>query len=67
MKPPCETVSGIWGGIPVFSDSRVPVYFLMDYIESDASLDDFAEDFDLDMAYVEAFLASPLPLPLKRA
>lgn len=67
MNQPYETVSGIWGGVPVFSGSRVPVYFLMDYIESDASLDDFAEDFDLDMSYVEAFFESPLSLPLKHA
>ena len=67
MNRPYKTVPGIWGGIPVFQGSRVPVYFLVDYIESDASLDDFAEDYDMDMCYVEMFLKSPLPLSMRHA
>ena len=45
----------------------MPVYFLVDYIESDTSLDEFAEDYDMDMSYVEMLLQSPLPLSMKNA
>ena len=67
MNRPYKTVDGIWGGIPIFPGSRVPVYFLVDYIESDTSLDEFAEDYDIDMSYVEMLLQSPLPLSMKNA
>ncbi len=35
----------ILGGTPVFRGTRVPVRNLLDYLESDYTLDEFLEDF----------------------
>ncbi len=35
----------VMGGIPCFDGTRVPARSLIDYIEGNASLDDFLEDF----------------------
>jgi uncharacterized protein (DUF433 family) len=36
----------ILGGTPVFWGTRVPVKILFDYLETQASVDDFLADFD---------------------
>lgn len=65
MNRPYKTVEGVCGGVPIFPGSRLPVYFLVDYIDSDTSLDVFEESYDIDMAHVEALLLSPLPQSLR--
>jgi uncharacterized protein (DUF433 family) len=35
----------IWGGTPLFRDTRVPFQALLDYLEGGQKLDDFLEDF----------------------
>ena len=35
----------ILGGTPVFSDTRVPIQTLFDYLEGGDSLEEFLEDF----------------------
>jgi uncharacterized protein (DUF433 family) len=35
----------IMGGIPVFSDTRVPVQTLFDYLKGGESIDDFLDGF----------------------
>ena len=35
----------VMGGTPVFSDTRVPVQTLLDYLESGDSIDDFLAGF----------------------
>lgn len=67
MKKPFETKEGIWGGIPLFTGSRVPVYFLVDFVDSDVSLDCLIDDYEVDPECVETLLRSPLPMPLKHA
>ena len=36
----------ILGGTPVFRGTRVPVKNLFDYLETNASIDDFLQDFE---------------------
>lgn len=69
MKKPYKTTDGICGGVPVFPGSRLPVYFLMDCIDSDTSLDEFfyAWGDTADTAAVEAILTYPLPPSLRYA
>ncbi len=42
---PVSQDSEIMGGTPVFAGTRVPVQTLLDYIESNAPLDEFLDDF----------------------
>ena len=60
MKLPYKTVEGTCGGVPIFPGSRLPVYFLIDYIDSDTSLDEFEDNHDIDMSLVESLLMLPL-------
>lgn len=47
----------IMGGTPVFPGTRVPVQTLLDYLESDQSIDEFLEGFpSVSRAQVVAFL-----------
>jgi uncharacterized protein (DUF433 family) len=47
----------VMGGAPVFSDTRVPVQTLLDYLEAGESIDDFLEGFpSVTRAQVVAFL-----------
>ena len=46
MKP--STIScnpDVMGGTPVFSNTRVPVQTLLDYLEAGETIDDFLEGF----------------------
>ena len=45
--------SEILGGIPVFTETRVPVQTLFDYLEGGDSLDEFLESFP-DVSRVQA-------------
>ncbi|MBZ5514636.1 MAG: DUF433 domain-containing protein [Acidobacteriia bacterium] len=40
-----ESSSGVLGGTPVFSGTRVPVQTLIDYLEAGDSIEDFMQDF----------------------
>ncbi len=40
-----STSPDIMGGIPVFSDTRVPVQTLFDYLKAGESIDDFLDGF----------------------
>ena len=66
MKQPYKTVEGTCGGVPIFPGSRLPVYFLIDYIDSDTSLDVFEENHDIDMELVESLLLLPLTPDVRR-
>ena len=63
MNRPYKTVKGVCGGVPVFPGSRLPVYFLMDCIDTDTSLDEFFHAWGdtADEQAVEAVLTWPLP------
>lgn len=67
MNRPFETLEGVWGGIPLFKGSRVPAYFLVDFVENDDTLDYLIDDYEVDPACVEAMLLSPLPPQLRHA
>lgn len=68
MNRPCESLEGIWSGVPLFTDSRVPVYFFIDFLEDEATLDEFLEAYQtVDPADVEMFLRLPLPLSMRHA
>ena len=49
MKPihskPVSRDSGILGGVPVFTGTRVPVRILMEHLEAGARLDDFLDSY----------------------
>lgn len=66
---PYRAFEGIFGGIPLFPDSRVPLYFLIDIIEGDVSLDEFFYSWgnQVEPPAVEAVLAAPLPLSLRQS
>ena len=66
MKKPYEIREGVCGGVPILGGVRLPAFYLVDYIDGDASLDEFFEDYSLDPAYVEAFLIYPLPLSMQQ-
>lgn len=68
-KAPFETLEGVFGGAPLFPDSRVPVYYLVDFIYHDESLDEFFFSWGDQVApeAVESLLKFPLPLALKHA
>ena len=66
MKKPYEIKEGVCGGVPILGGVRLPAFYLVDYIDEDASLDEFFEDYSLDPAYVEAFLLHPLPLSMQQ-
>lgn len=67
MTEPYETLEGVFSGAPLFTDARVPVYFLVDFIENDVSLGDLFDDYEVAPEHVEALLLSPLPLSLRHA
>lgn len=68
MNRPFESLEGIWSGIPLFTDSRVPVYFFIDFLENDDDLDEFLYAYQtVDPADVEMFLRLPLPPQLRYA
>lgn len=67
MKRPYKTVEGICGGVPIFPGSRLPVYFLVDYIDSGTSLDVFEDNYDIDMELVESLLLLPLTPDVRRS
>jgi uncharacterized protein (DUF433 family) len=58
MKQPIISRSqDVMGGAPVFSGTRVPIQTLLDYLESDDSIDDFLEGFpSMTREQVIAFL-----------
>ena len=66
MNRPYEMKEGIFGGVPILGGARLPVFYLLDYIEDDASLDEFFEDYSLEPEHVEAFLLHPLPLSVRQ-
>jgi uncharacterized protein (DUF433 family) len=43
--PIVSTSPDIMGGTPVFSDTRVPVQTLFDYLKAGESIDDFLDGF----------------------
>jgi uncharacterized protein (DUF433 family) len=43
--PIVSTSPNIMGGTPVFSDTRVPVQTLFDYLKAGESIDDFLDGF----------------------
>lgn len=43
--PIVSTSPDIMGGTPVFSDTRVPVQTLFDYLKAGESIDDFLDEF----------------------
>jgi uncharacterized protein (DUF433 family) len=45
MQSPISIAPDVLGGTPVFSDTRVPVQTLLDYLEAGESSDDFLEGF----------------------
>ncbi len=67
MKKPFEIREGVWGGVPLFAGSRVPVYIFLDCMENDISLDVFLDDYEVDQICIETLLRSPLPLSLRHA
>lgn len=68
MQEPLETLEGVWSGIPLFTDSRVPVSILLDCLENDVSLGEFFSSYEqVAPKYVEMFLWSPLPSFLRNA
>lgn len=47
----------VMGGTPVFTNTRVPVQTLLDYLEAGESIDDFLEGFpSVSRAQVVSFL-----------
>lgn len=66
MKQPYEMKEGIFGGVPILGGVRLPAFYLVDYIDTDTSLDTFFESYSLDPEYVEAFLLHPLPLSVRK-
>lgn len=66
---PYRAFDGIFGGIPLFPDSRVPLYFLIDMIDADDSLEEFFDSWgsQVEPPAVEAVLTAPLPLSLRHA
>ena len=66
MNRPYEMKEGVCGGVPILGGVRLPAFYLVDYIDRDASLDEFFEDYELDPAYVEAFLLFPLPPSMRQ-
>ena len=67
MKKPYETIEGVFSGVPLFTDARVPVFYLVDLIVNDATLECLFEDYEVDPECVETLLRSPLPLSLRHA
>ena len=47
MKTPIESRQGVWGGIPVFHRTRVPVFFYLDALDQDMTITEFLEEFDV--------------------
>lgn len=64
---PSESVEGIFGGLPLFPGSRVALYFFIDMIDADASLDELFYSWgnQIEPQAVEDLLTYPLPLSLK--
>lgn len=64
---PSDSVEGIFGELPLFPGSRVPLYFFIDMIDADASLDELFDSWgnQIEPKAVEDLLAYPLPLSLK--
>jgi len=57
MRQAIETRSDVWGGVPVFSQTRVPVYFFLDFLGEDLNLDEFLTEFDAVAKWqLESFL-----------
>ena len=67
MRKPFETKEGVWGGFPLFTGSRVPVYIFLDCLENDISVDVFLNDYELDEMLVDGLLRYPLPPSLRHA
>ena len=52
----------IMSGVPCFTETRVPVQNLFDYLEGSSSLEDFLEDFpSVDRKTAVAVLGAALP------
>ena len=66
---PSESLEGIFGELPLFPGSRVPLYFLIDMIDADDNMDEFFYSWgnQVDPPAVEAVLSAPLPLSLRHA
>lgn len=66
---PYRAFEGIFGGIPLFPDSRVPLYFLIDIIDADVSLDEFFYSWgnQIEPPAVEELLTYPLPVSHRHA
>ena len=47
MKMPIESRQGVWGGIPVFNRTRLPVFFYLDALDQDMTITEFLEEFDV--------------------
>ena len=59
MRSPISIAPDVLGGTPVFTDTRVPVQTLLDYLEAGESIDDFLEGFpSVHREQVIAFLES---------
>jgi uncharacterized protein (DUF433 family) len=60
--------SGIMGGTPVFSETRVPIQTFIDYLEGGHSIDDFLEGFPtVKRKQVIAFLETVKKQYIKKA
>lgn len=66
---PYRAFDDIFGGIPLFPDSRVPLYFFIDIVDADVSLDELFYSWgnQIKPQAVEAVLTAPLPLSLRHA
>lgn len=61
MKTPFERREGVWGGIPVFTGTRIPIYFFIDFLETDSTIDEFLDNYDVTAEHIEALLEFSLP------
>ena len=58
----------ILGGVPVFTGTRVPVSFLLEYLEGGDTIDEFLDGFPgVKREQVIAFLARGVQLVLREA
>lgn len=66
MKKPFEQRKGVWGGIPVFSGTRVPVFIFLDFVEGDLSVEEFLYNYEVvTREQIESLLRFPLAPPPK--
>lgn len=61
MMKPFEQRKGVWGGIPVFNGTRVPVFIFLDFMEGDLSVEEFLYNYEVvTREQIEFLLRFPL-------